>query len=341
MLTEQRQGGFTLLEVVMVTAILVSSILVVVQLFLRSNQAQELAIQLNRTTVINQSLLQGMRVELGSSVRLFQNDALGNAYLASLSPVGVRPPITCNLPTIDPNGIFRQEATTGSMTGNTLLFANHSWTDEFECLSTNRYSVEVFRLTRYYLSEEDGGPQPGTPIGLNLCRWVSEPMADGTQIDDITDPTDRAEILEHLRTATPDVNGETHTVIELVWRLGDDPAVLDTFRQIDVGGTLSSVPLAPRTSPWRVARDPRLSSDDLLHYRHLSVATNYAHSAAGVGLFSVMDNTGDGFPHGFEVQIIGPSAGRQVLLQLSIASTRRGGLPAVSSQKVVVSTRDT
>ena len=61
---------------------------------------------------------------------------------------------------------------------------------------------------------------------------------------------------------------------------------------------------------------------------------------AGVGRFSVVSNAGDGFPHGFEVQIVGPTAGRQVLLQLSLASTKRGTLPAVSSQKVVVSTRE-
>jgi hypothetical protein len=49
---------------------------------------------------------------------------------------------------------------------------------------------------------------------------------------------------------------------------------------------------------------------------------------------------GDGFPHGFEIQIIGPSAGRQVLLHLALMSTRRGGLPTSSSQRIVVNTRE-
>ncbi len=335
-----KEGGFTLLEVIIVMTILVSVIFIVVQLFLRSNQAHELAIRLNRGTELNQALLQNMRADLSSSVRLFENNALGNAYRDVLDMTDANPPMASVLPTIDSAGIFRQEAATGTLTGNTLLFANYAWIDEFQCTSGNQYLVEVHRVVRYYMAKEDGGPTPTYPIGLNLCRWVSEPMVDGDQIDSIFDPTDQAEVLDHLLTRTPDMEGKTHPAVEVVWRVGEDLAAVDTLRQIGMGGILSDTPLAPRDPTWAILRDPALSSNSLLWYRHFSVASNYAPGSAGVGRFSVQDNGGDGFPHGFEVQIIGPSAGRQVLLQLSLMSTRLSGLPTTSSQRIVVNMRE-
>ena len=102
---------------------------------------------------------------------------------------------------------------------------------------------------------------------------------------------------------------------------------------------MSSTPILPRSPIWEVLRDPVRSSDKLLFYNHFSVATNHAPASIGIGKFSVTDNSGNGFPHGFEVQIIGPSSGRQVMLHLLLANTRPG-LMATSSQKLVVNSRD-
>ena len=333
-------GGFTLLEMMLALIVLVTLIFVVVQLAFRTSDAQRYATLLNRSTEINQDLLQGMRSDLLSSVKLFQNDAKGNAYLDVLDMTLATPAINSTLPTFNDTGVFGQEPGTGVLTGNTLMFAKHAWTAEYECLSGNIYMLEVYRIVRNYLAEADGGPQPSSPLGLNLCRWVSEPMVDGNQVDAITDTTDRAEILDNLLNRFPDVNGKTHVKVEVVWKPGQDPVMLSTFRHIGLGGFLSSAPLAPRAAQWKILRDPKQSSNGLLHFRHFSVASNYSKPSFGVGRYSVMSSAGDGFPHGFEVQIIGPSSGRQVLLQLTVVSTVRRGLPAVSSFRVVVNTRE-
>ncbi len=335
----RREVGFNLIEVTIVMTILVAMVFVVLQLVLRSNQAHSMAMRLSRSIEVNQELLQDMRSDVGKSVRLFENNALGNAYLNLLDFTGAVPAIASTLPTMDLVGNFRKEATSGVLSGNTLLFGKHDWTDEFMCTSGNQYMLEVYRLVRLYLAEEDGGPRAGSPAGLNLCRWVGEPMVDGSQVDRISDPVDRAEVLEHLRLGTPDLNGLLHPPAELVWKVGADPAVVDTLRQIAVGGTLSNSPLVPRSITWEILRDSDQSSDGLLHYQHFSVMTNYAPANFGVGAFSVLDNSGDGYPHGFEVQIIGPSSGRQVLLHLIVASNLPG-LLAGSNQKLIISTRD-
>ena len=335
----EAEGGFTFVEVTIVMTILVGMILIVSQLFLTTNQAQEVARRLNMTTDVTREVLQDIRAQAITSVRLFENNAVGNAYLGLLDLTGVQPAINSTLPTIDVAGNFRQEAGPGVLTGNTLLFARHDWTDEFTCLSGNSYLLEIYRLVRIYLRNEDGGPQPGTSVGLNLCRWVGEPMVDGSQVNRISDPVDQAEVLEHLRLRTPDADGVQHPSVALVWIVGEDPAALDTFRQIEPTGTLSSTPVAPRSPTWEVLQDPVESSAELLFRNLYSVATNYAPSKIGLGKFSVLDTMGDGFPHGFEVQIIGPSSGRQVLLHLIVVN-RWPRLPITSSQKIIINTRD-
>ena len=60
----------------------------------------------------------------------------------------------------------------------------------------------------------------------------------------------------------------------------------------------------------------------------------------GVTFVGISTTVGGGFPHGFEVQIVGPSSARQVLLHLTAVSTRRKGFWAWSDLQVSVDTRD-
>ena len=326
--TDRRhRGGFSLVEVIISAVILVILVYMVVSLTMSGTAAQKYAERVNRVTEITQDLVDDMRSELTSSVRVFHDDALGNAYLGLLDMSGARPAIAFRLPALDANGIFEQEAVGETKSGNALLFARHSWTATYATTSANEYQVDVYRLVHYYLAPEEGGPQPGRATGLNLCKWVSEPLVDGDQVDKISDSTDRTEVLRAIYDGDPDTAGISHPEAEVVWLRGDDPSVTGTLRSITSTGNLSNSPQSPRTSPWQLLRDIPLSEDSLLYYRHHSVATNYA-LGNRVGRFSQVLTTGDGFPHGFEIQVIGPSAGRQVLVHLSIATTNSNGTKA-------------
>ena len=225
---------------------LVTLVAVVVQLALRSSYTSTYNASLDRASVINQEILQQLRSDLVSSVKLFQNDSSGRAYLGVLDMSDAAQAVDSVLPTIDPSGLFGPESGSASRTGNTVLFAKYAWTDEYQCRSGNRYTSEVYRLVRNYLGEAEGGSESTGRNGLNFCRWVSEPLVDGYQIDEIEDATDRAELLDHLLYGTMDVNGETHTAVELVWRPGAHPARSGTLRQIGAGGFLSNSPLPSR-----------------------------------------------------------------------------------------------
>ena len=339
--SQQGAAGFSVIELVIVTSLLGLMIYAVSTLAVNGGEAQEYARRLNRATEITQDVVDQVRTEMVSSVRLFGNDTEGLANRALLDLAGAPTPLTSSrLPTISPTDSIRPDTAGAEITGNSLFFARLAWSDRFECTSSNVYMVDVCRWCYYYLTVEDGGPMPGRPIGLNIVRIESEPLVDASSIDRIDDPTDQAEVLMHLANSTPDINGVRHDRCEVVWRRGQLPSVVGTLRMIDdTDGSLSDSPIGSRPSPWNVLRS-QSNVQGLLSYRHHSVATNYARANFGVGRYSVATNSGTGFPHGFEVQTVGPSNGRQTVLHLVVSSTNRRGHWAWADTQVVIDSRD-
>jgi type II secretory pathway pseudopilin PulG len=339
--TVRADSGYSLVELVVVSALIGMLVYGVTSLAVSGAEAQEYARRLNRATEVTQDMIDQVRTEMASSVRIFGNDAEGIANLAVLDLSSAPTPLTgLRLPTISASESIRPDTSGAEITGNSLFFARIGWCDHYECASGNRYMVDVYRWTYYYLAMVDDGIDPEHPIGLDLVRVDSEPLVDGASIDRILDPTDQAEVLLHLLNATPDLDGQRHEPCEVVWMRGDLPSVAGTLRQIDSSdGSLSVTPIAPRTNPWAV----QLADTDvqgLLAYRHHSIASNYAMPSFGVGKYSVMTTTGDGFPHGFEVQIVGPSGGRQTLLHAVVSSTFGRGQWAWCDVQVVIDSRE-
>ncbi|MCA8964634.1 MAG: prepilin-type N-terminal cleavage/methylation domain-containing protein [Planctomycetes bacterium] len=336
----RRESGFSLVEVVIASALLAVLVIIVSTLSVSGADSQEYARRLNRSTEITQDLIDQMRLELVSSVRLFGNDAEGNANLGVLDLSGAPTPLTGSaLPTVSANGSIEMDTVSRAITGNSLFFTRLAWTDRFVCASTNEYLVDVYRWVYYYLTPEDSGPQAGSAIGLNLVRIESEPLVDGVAVDRITDLTDQAEVLEHLANGTADATGAVRSPVQVVWNRGADPAVVGTFRQIDDSdGSMSTTPSGGRPDPWEVLRRDN-DVRGLLSYRHHSVATVFAPTLQ-VTKYALEDTSGVGFPHGFEVQVVGPSSARQVLVHLVIASTNRRGLMASANLQIVIDTRD-
>ena len=339
--TRPSQAGFSLIELVIASSLLGLMIFAVSTLAVSGGEAQEYARRLNRATEITQDLVDQMRLELVSCVRVFGNDAEGNANLGVLDLDGLPAPMASRrLPTVSPNQTLRRDTSGAEITGNSLFFTRLAWSDRFVGGSGREYLVDVYRWVYYYLTPEEGGPQPDSAIGLNLVRVLSEPLVDAAGIDRITDLSDKGEVLEHLLNGTPDATGVSHVPCQMVWVRGGLPGTLGTLRQINsADGTLSDEPIDGRADPFVILRSTA-EADQLLTYRHHSVATNYARSAFGVARYGLADNANGGFPHGFEVQVVGPSSARQVMLHLVVASTNRRGQSAWGDVQVSVDARD-
>jgi hypothetical protein len=335
------EAGYSMIELVISSVLLAGMIYVVTSLSLSGGQAQEYSRRLNRVTEITQQLIDDMRLELVSSVRIFGNNAEGVANLAALDLQGAPPPLAgMLLPTVSANETVRTDTVGSEITGNSMFFAKLAWSDSYICTSSTEYLVDVYRWVYFYLTPESGGPDPSHPIGLNIVRIVSEPLINAASIDRITDPVDQAEVLLHLLNATADANGVTHDASEMVWIRGGLPAVSGTFRQIDPSdGSLSSNSIYPRPDPFEVARSDQTATG-LLSYRHHSVASIYSLPVFGVGRYGLIDEGEGGFPHGFEIQVVGPSSARQVLIHMVNSSTQRSGHYAWSDMQVSVDARD-
>tara|TARA_R110002073_G_scaffold199112_2_gene358229 strand:+ start:1948 stop:3003 length:1056 start_codon:yes stop_codon:yes gene_type:complete len=335
------ESGYSMIELVISSVLLAGMIYVVTSLSLSGGQAQEYSRRLNRVTQITQQLIDDMRLELVSSVRVFGNDAEGNANLATLDLDGAPAPLAgMLLPTVSANETVRTDTTGNEITGNSMFFAKLAWSDRYICTSSEEYLVDVYRWVYYYLTPEGGGPDPSHSIGLNLVRIVSEPLVDAASIDRITDPIDQAEVLLHMLNATADADGVVHDPCEMVWVRGDMPAVSGTFRQIDSSdGSLSLTAMSPRDDPFEVLRSDSDVSG-LLSYRHHSVASIYSIPTFGVGRYGIVTQAGVGFPHGLEVQVVGPSSARQVLIHMVNLSTQRSGRHAWCDMQVSVDARD-
>ncbi len=339
--TNSRQAGHSMVELVVVAALLGVLVYAVSTLSVSGAESQEYARRVSRATEVSHDLIDQMRTDLVSSVRTFGNNTEGNENLDVLDLAGAPVPLSgLRLPTLATGESLRPDTSSSEITGNSLFFTKLAWSDRFVCSSANEYYIDVYRWVYYYLTPEDGGPVAGRPIGLNIVRIESEPLVDAAAIDRITDLADQREVLIHLSTATPDADGDSHPRCEVVWRRGELPSVIGTFRQIDEASwTLSDSPIDPRQDPWQVERSVDLVTG-LLSFRHHSVATNFARANFGVGRYGIMDTTGAGFPHGFEVQVVGPASARQAVLHLVVSSTNRRGQWAWNGVQVVVDTHD-
>ncbi|GAB4160108.1 MAG: hypothetical protein Fur0037_27110 [Planctomycetota bacterium] len=334
------ERGFSFVEMLVASSLLGLLLIAIGQLVGSGMDAQDYARRLDRTAEASQALVDRIRLDLTSSVRLYGDGPVDLAWLGLLDLSSAPPRLPGSaLPEIEDSGVFAKDQPGSEITGNMLFFAKLAWTDRFQCSSGRVFATDVHRLVLYYLTPSGAGPAPGSGVGLNLVRVASEPLADGGQIDRIPDPASRQEVLVHLSTGSPDASGETRPAVQVVWDRKGVPGAMGTLRQIDPStGLLSDVPTPPRPAPWRILSDED-GVEEILSHR-LSVATVFAPPSVGVGTFGIIDTTGSGFPHGFEIQVIGPKAARQVLLRLAIASSSSRGLLAATTLQSVLDVRD-
>lgn len=141
----------------------------------------------------------------------------------------------------------------------------------------------------------------------------------------------------HLHDGTADTHGATHRPIQVVWKVGAELTTADTLRSITDTGDLADSPPDDRTA-WRLLRRPDLATVELFKKNNLSVATNHAPDRFGVSRFALRDDTGIGFPHGFEIQIAGAGSARKILVNLSVTQRKHGMNRVFFRQHVVAST---
>ena len=248
------------------------------------------------------------------------------------------------LPRIDTYGSFGKDPTSNRRTGNILFFAKAvkpfptpeevtQWQDYCDATghpekkpSLDDLRLDVYRFAAIFLRKTGSEFASGSPRGLDLVSWVSVAFADWKRFQAL-DSSIQADVLEALNTS------QVGRKIDYLWTPGAD--FDSAFAEIQSDFTLQAV--TPASKPgWKVPFDPKFTRSTVFERKRISVATNWAQGNYGVGKFAAPLSAGDGYPHGLEVQVIGPASARQVLVHLTLIG--RGGTghtPWVEIQDVV------
>ena len=299
------RGGTTLVEMMIVIACFSVVALATYEVVMRTNLDSAHLNAWNQLTQWRQNVIHQTDAELTQSRYIYQNDALGTAYLNKLE-ADVNFPIlaTSLLPLIDPTGTFHQDSVV-TRTGNVVLYVKEAAPFVGDADGTTR-RVDIYYMGCYYLSP-GGQPVGGKSTSLRLIKWQSREFADYNQVMAISQPVARTAFV---------VNLYTNRGIRYLWLPHNTPAT--AFYAIDEFGDIAGAPDAAYTIQKNTAES--MISD--IGSGYASIAWNRGNDfwvPDIVPKFALVSVSGDGFPHGFEVQIIGPSSARQILIRIVLA----------------------
>ena len=310
-------AGTTFIEMMIALVCLSAIAVATFEIMVQSQNTNETVNAWNMLTQWGQKAINQINLDVTQACVLYQDDSLGNSYKADLQSDANFPALaTSTLPLIDQTGTFGQDSTV-SRTGNALLYAAN--TMPFVAFITGTGATrraDMYRMVYYYLS-----PVTQTigakPTSLRLVKWVSREFADYKQVKAITTTEVASFVMDlyeygvrHLWVPRNDPDG-----------VGPDGA----FFAIDEFGSISALPESSFTIPTGIGADGNVMVKSVIDNLGRGVAAIAWNNSANfrtpdiVPKFAQGNSVGAGFPHGMEVQIIGPTGARQVLVRLVMA----------------------
>lgn len=297
----------------------------------------------NDLSEYGQRLVNEIKTEMLQSKKLIDRSPRGQAYQAALDLDGVPQPIdTTVLPVIEVNGSFSpslagdaEHPFDPASVGNAVFFAQAMppYLDEGDGVR-----IDLYRLNYYYLVKDGSREIAQQGNILDLYRWTSVWFADYNQLYQLNDFGDGGAILSATLTALKLADSTTgRPAIDMAWAPDED--VDEAFYSFS-SGSLASSP----DSGYTIARDEATSAIKKLNSPRIggkmvySVAFNTGQNfdlGDPVPVFATADATDDGYPHGFEVMMGGPTGGRRVMLRLVLAADA-GSARLVSRENVVL-----
>jgi hypothetical protein len=223
---------------------------------------------------------------------------------------------------VDAKGRLDPDAPGVRRTGNALLLACEDRPREFSTPGGGRYRVDIVRFVAVYPTRRAGKVVDAAPDRIDLVRFASRPYADKGSLEQIPVAAERVEVVKTL----------TAQGVGRAWVAGApiDSAFFDLKADGSIAATAVASPVidCPPEAPVRT----------MLNAVKASVAPNSP--ALRVPTFAELDTSAPGFPSGFEVKVVGPSGGRQVLVRLTILTGAHAGPDAASTTERLFSVRD-
>ena len=317
-----RRSGVTLVEVIVSSAIAVAILLVVTEIVQTTTRAQTYVAARDRAQSRASLVVADLRAAGFASRRVYQDDAVGRAYLAALDAAGYAVMSGARLPVVDAAGRLEPDGGDLSRTGNAVLFACEDPPQDVTPASGHVRRVDVVRFFGIFPTRVAGRVTQSLADRIDLVRFSSRPYADRASLDAITDLADRADAIHALRAQG----------IDRAWLAG--AAIGAAFFDLRIDGTISPTPVASPTITCLPDALPTLVLGD----GRMTVAPNDA--KLSVPSFAAADAAEPSYPSGFEVKIVGPSGGRQILVRLVVVAGANRDFDAVAQTTRIFAVRD-
>ena len=313
----RRSRGLSIVEITVGAAITVGLLLVVGEVVHVTATTQHQIDRQDRGWSVANEALASMRTAAFASRRVYGADAEGASLFGILDLAALPPLPGTRLPTPLVAGRLAPDAIGETSGGNALFLVLEEAPLDVQATG-GRYRVDLVRFVAFYLTQRPERVVQARADRVDLVRFASRALADRAGLDAIASAGDRAEVVAALRARG----------IDRAWAAGQ-PAATALFA-LRVDNTIDPVPVVSPTLPPAADWPPRA----FLERERMTVAGN--DPALRVPRFCQPVVGQPAFPSGFEVKIVGPSGGRQVLVRLALqAGTTVGGDLPVDVTKVL------
>lgn len=265
------------------------------------------------------------KLPLQQSRAIFQDDAYGRALWGQLNWSGHTPIAGTRLPVIRETGSLSPseigDATSpfdSTAVGNALLF-----TESMGHISAGGYWIDRYRLRGYYLTKADSMKMMGKSYAYDLIEWVGPTYLDYTEMAGAPGAVFSDAVAQGYTLAW---NAQATSLDSTVW-------------DVSAGGSLAAQ-AAPTLDPVTCHSATHVFGDggDTRYAVAFNTVDHYPIQDA-VPAFGSAHASGDGFPNGFEVMVVGPTGGRKILLRLVLVAEGYGGRYSMANT-VIASSRN-
>jgi len=316
------EAGLSLLEVVISLGILSMLFLVILRSTLSVADSNTSMESFNAILVKTQAAMAELHEDVSTARRTFEEDATGRAYFDALEFGALPRATSCLLPINDSLGEFTLDVPADRKVGNSLLVAGEMAPHDFTAPSDGKaYRVNVYRLVCYYVADYGFPVAPGL-TRFDLARWESMAFADWATLTAISNATARQEVVADLVSTAN---------IKYAW----DPsrAITSAFYELDTDVSATPEPAFSIPASPVAARYPRA------YYRKynasLSQNNGITGTEAAIPKFTqALAAPAPGFPHGFEVKIVGPSGARKIKTRIVAERMMRNQVFRAASETI-------
>ncbi|HHV80093.1 TPA: prepilin-type N-terminal cleavage/methylation domain-containing protein [bacterium] len=289
------RAGFTLIELLISLAVLSLVIPIVYQVSEGVVFSTAAASVTNELKLINQKLIQSIKSDVVQSAVVY------DSYISIIDlnlPTNYTSLNKNKLPVINETGSFPPEP---DKVGNILFMAKYLSPVEITVNGTT-YRIDCYRFICYFLAKDTGSTINGKNPIILMRSQSQETYVDAVMINSISDNNQKKALVTEL------YNKSIRHAIDLK---------NTKFYALDDKGNITL------ENNHTVQMESNPASRDFGANQLPTGKVYYAIGYNNMGLidipkFASPDNSGDGFPNGFEVAIVGPKSSRDILVRTVI-----------------------